>query len=66
MKPNAATWPYTSWPERRVVRVDKAPLNPKIKVAQLDCGHDVCRLRRPRVGATVICERCAEKAGRKK
>jgi formylmethanofuran dehydrogenase subunit E len=50
------------WPECRVVRVDKSPMNPKIKVAQLSCGHDVYRNRAPRVGATIVCERCAEKA----
>ena len=49
-----------SWPECRVVRVDKSPMNPKIKFAQLTCGHDVARLRAPRVGAVVVCEKCSE------
>jgi hypothetical protein len=48
-----------SCPERRVVRTDVSPMNPKIKVAQLDCGHDVYRNRRPRIGATIVCEKCA-------
>jgi hypothetical protein len=63
--PSKKHWPYTTWPERRVVRVDKAPLNPKVKVAQLDCGHDAYRTRAPRIGAIIVCEKCAEKAGRK-
>lgn len=49
-----------SWPERRVVRVDQSPMNPKIKVAQLSCGHDVYRQRAPRIGATIVCDKCAE------
>ncbi len=65
MKPNAATWPYNSWPERTVVRAGVSPMNPKVKWAQLDCGHDVYRQRKPRVGATIICEECAAKSGRK-
>jgi hypothetical protein len=48
-----------SWPERKVVRVDKSPMNPKIKVAQLSCGHDVYRNRAPRIGATVVCDKCS-------
>lgn len=50
-----------AWPERRVLRVDVSPMNPKVKVAQLDCGHDVYRLRRPRVGATIVCEKCGRR-----
>lgn len=50
-----------SWPERRVIRVDPSPMNPKIKVAQLDCGHDVYRTRKPRIGATIVCEQCGKK-----
>lgn len=65
MKPKKETWPYTTWPERRVVRVDKSPMNPKIKVVQLSCDHDVSRMRAPRIGAVVVCEKCAEKVGRK-
>ena len=58
-KPNAATWKYSSWPERRVVRVDISPMNPKVKCAQLNCGHDVYCNRRPRVDAIIVCEPCA-------
>lgn len=68
MKPNAATWPYTSWPERRVVRVGVSPMNAKVRWAELDCGHDEIYYpgkRRPKVGATTICEKCADKVGRK-
>ena len=49
-----------SWVERKVVRVDKSPMNNKIKIAQLSCGHDVYRNRAPRIGATVVCERCSK------
>lgn len=49
------------WPERKVMRTGVSPMNPKVKWAQLDCGHDIYRARKPRIGATVVCERCAEK-----
>ncbi len=55
-------WPYSTWPESKVVRVDVSPMNPKVKCAQLSCGHDVWRNRKPRVGATIVCEQCARKA----
>ena len=61
----AADWPYSTWPERTVRRVDLSPMNPKIKIAQLDCGHDVYRNRKPRVGSTIICPKCAAKADEK-
>lgn len=51
-----------SWPERTVVRVDKSPMNPRIKIAQLSCGHDVYRNHAPRIGATIACEKCSEEA----
>lgn len=64
--PRAADWPHSTWPERRVVRVDAAsPLNPKVKCAQLDCGHDVWRNRKPRIGAIIVCPDCAREADRK-
>jgi hypothetical protein len=47
------------------VRTGASPMNPKVKWAQLTCGHDIYRQRKPRVGATIVCETCAEKAGRK-
>ena len=50
------------WPERRVVRTGVSPMNPKVKWAELDCGHDVYRSRKPRIGAVIVCERCAQKA----
>lgn len=50
------------WPECRVVRTGVSPINPKVKWAQLSCGHDVYRVRRPRIGAVVCCEKCAERA----
>lgn len=64
-KPNAATWPYTTWPERRVVRTGVSPMNPKVKWAELDCNHTAYRLRKPRIGSIIVCEMCAEKAGRR-
>ena len=53
MKPNQQTWP-----ERRVVRTGVSPMNPKVKWAELNCGHDVFRTRKPRIGAIIICEQC--------
>jgi hypothetical protein len=50
-----------SWPERRVVRTGVSPMNPKVKWAELSCGHDVFRARRPKVGAIVVCEQCSKK-----
>lgn len=49
-----------SWPERRVVRVGVSPMNPKVKWAELSCGHEVFRNRKPRIGATLVCDRCAK------
>lgn len=49
------------WPERRVVRTGVSPMNPKVKWAALECGHDVYRNRKPRLGALVLCDKCAEK-----
>ena len=51
-----------SWPERRVLDTGVSPMNPRVKWAGLDCGHTVFRQRRPRVGATVVCEKCAEQS----
>lgn len=44
--------------ERRVVRVDLSPMNPRVKVVQLSCGHDLYRGRRPRLGAVLVCDHC--------
>lgn len=49
-----------SWPERTVVRTGVSPMNPKVKWAELSCGHDVFRLRKPRVGARIVCDKCAK------
>lgn len=48
----------TTYPERRVVRAGVSPMNPKVKWAQLECGHDVYRLRKPRIGALLVCDKC--------
>lgn len=50
-----------TWPERRVTRTGVSPMNRKVKWAELDCGHEVFRTRRPRVGATIVCDKCSEK-----
>jgi hypothetical protein len=55
-------WPYSTQPERRVVRVGVSPMNPKVKWAELDCGHDVYRQRKPRLNAIIVCGECARKA----
>ena len=52
-----------AWPERYVVRTGVSPMNPKVKWAELSCGHDVYRTRKPRIGATVVCDKCARKFG---
>ena len=51
--------------EQLVVRVDKSPMNPKIKVVQLQCGHDYYvhpSSRAPRIGTPVSCGPCKRKA----
>lgn len=51
----------------KVVRVDKSPMNPKVKVAQLACGHDIYIRpphRAPRIGATRRCNDCEYAAAR--
>lgn len=48
-----------SWPERRVIRTGVPPMNPKVKYAELSCGHIIWRNRKPRIGATTVCERCS-------
>lgn len=51
--------------ERNVVRVDKSPMNKRIKVVQLDCGHDYYvrpPLIAPRIGRAVACEECKRRA----
>lgn len=49
-----------SWPERTVVRTGVSPMNPKVKYAELSCGHDVWRRQKPKIGATIVCEKCAQ------
>jgi predicted RNA-binding Zn-ribbon protein involved in translation (DUF1610 family) len=50
-----------SWPERRVTRTGLSPMNPKVKWAELNCGHTVWRNRKPRIGATIVCGECGRK-----
>lgn len=49
-----------TWPERRVVRTGVSPMNPLVKWAELTCGHLVWRQRKPRIGATIVCDQCSE------
>lgn len=47
--------------KRNVVRVDKSPMNEKVKVVELDCGHDYYVRppnRAPRIGLAVACDKC--------
>jgi hypothetical protein len=53
-----------TWLERRVVRTGVSPMNPKVKWAELDCGHDVYRTRKPRLGALVVCVQCSSESER--
>ena len=51
--------------ERTVVRVDKSPLNKRIKIVELDCGHDYYLhppSLAPRIGLPVACEKCKSRA----
>ena len=44
-----------------VVRTGQSPMNPKVKWAELSCGHEVWihpPKRTPRIGSLVECERC--------
>lgn len=47
-------------PERRVIKAGVSLMNPRVKWAQLECGHDVWRQRKPRIGALIECEECAQ------
>lgn len=45
--------------ERKVVRVDRSPMNPKVWCVQMDCGHEVWgAFRKPKVGTMRKCETC--------
>jgi hypothetical protein len=61
---NKANWGDSTWPKRPVVQVDVSPMNLKIMIAQLSCGHDVYLKCKPRVGARIRCCDCAEAADR--
>lgn len=48
---------------RIVVRVDPSPMNPRVKIAELSCGHDLYITppkRAPRVGKAVDCPKCED------
>lgn len=53
---------------RTIVRIDRSPMNPKVWVVQLDCGHDIFVYRKPRRtkngGPTFPCEKCESKVTR--
>lgn len=51
--------------ERNVVRVDKSPMNKKVKVVELDCGHDYYVRPpsiAPSIGRAVACDKCKNAA----
>jgi hypothetical protein len=52
--------PYVvkAWPERRVITTWSQSNQPKVKV-ELNCGHIVYRQRKPKLGATIVCEQCS-------
>lgn len=58
----AEHWKYSTQPECTVMRTGVSPMNPKVKWAELNCGATIWRKRRPRIGATIVCEACARKA----
>jgi hypothetical protein len=43
---------------RAVVRTGVSPMNPRVKWAELACGHDLFVPRKPRIGAMVRCPKC--------
>lgn len=47
-------------PKRRVLRTGVSPMNPKVKWAELECGHDAFVLRKPRVGQLLACDKCPQ------
>lgn len=49
-------------PKRTVVRTGLSPMNPKVKYAELACGHDVFLLRKPKVGTQVACDKCPKES----
>lgn len=62
--PETPQRPERVTPERIVVRTGVSPMNPRVKWAELSCGHDVFMLRRPRVGSRVACDKCQEAEAR--
>jgi len=44
--------------KKKVIRVDKSPLNPKRKCIELECGHEVWRNRAVPVGSMLECHAC--------
>jgi hypothetical protein len=56
--------PITNY-ARTIVRIDRSPMNTKVWVVQLDCGHDICVYKKPRRtangGPTFQCEKCETK-----
>lgn len=45
--------------KREVLRSGVSPMNPKVKWAELDCGHTVYTARKQKVGAVVWCHKCS-------
>ncbi len=49
------------YPLRKVTRTGVSPMNPKVKYADVDCGHTVYLSRKPKVGAMIACGDCKPK-----
>lgn len=56
-KPESGEIAGRSW--SRVTRTGVSPMNPRVKWADLECGHMAYGPRRPRLGSLVVCDRCS-------
>lgn len=46
-------------PVRKIVRVDRSPMNAKVWCVELECGHEVWVYRKPRSTPKGLeCEKC--------
>lgn len=47
------------------LRIDRSPMNPKVRIVALSCGHDLYLSpgkRSPKIGTASDCEKCRNKA----
>jgi len=47
-----------------IVRIDRSPMNAKVWIAELACGHDACLYRKPKATDKLYCEKCESGAKR--